>query len=1015
MNVQETYSVICQTQNGLGYEFGLVEQIEQAADSPIQRQLYLEAEQRIGKEYFDAISFSGDAPIAYFNLMSEYDAKAVRKLHKLIWNQSRVPSLYIVTPAELRIYNCYDEPVEPNKDIKTRLVRRIKIAEETLNHYHDFAKVQFDSGQFWKTSYGRRYHSDKRVDYHLLAQLRETRKTLHDDYHLPFPIIHDLLGRAIFILYLEDRGAIRDGYYSDQFLDEANSFLDILQNRDATYRLFDALAKRFNGDLLPVTDNERKHVKETHLAIVRNLFGGGNIRTGQMFLWRPYDFRAIPIELVSAIYEEFLHKEEGKAKTSKNGAYYTPHPLVEFVMNEVLPWPSPNNHDYNLKILDPACGSGIFLVEAYRRLIARWMYSHNTNKIEPEQLKEILSSRIFGVDINPDAIGVAAFSLYLALLDHLTPRTIWERFQFPYLTYRGTDSEKSGNNLFPMSTFLENAPFEDNDYDLVVGNPPWKRANLPAEIAQYCHKHKIAQELAQAFAWRARDFSQKGTIALIVNSKTLFNNGSGDKNFRQKLLSECYLQTVVNFSALRKKRGGLGKQMFTAAVGPASILFYQATMPEDASDEILYCTPKPTRLDNSLPHITIDASEIQFIPREQFIELDWAWKIGMWGTQRDFEIIRNFKKFPTLGTFIEQNPEWHIGTGLQKPYGGIVRDPDLVDLPLVDTSSIQRYWGGTILFKLNPLGDISFRRLGAKEAYKKPHILIKQGQVQKRFCAAFVDFDCAFMNAVSGIHSPDEKLLKAIVAYLNSSFASYFLFLTASTWGVERERVNFNEILELPGIPFTISEENIESLATKVDEIGDMLAQKPDQSLNELKQKELEIDDIIFNYLNLSSNERSLIQDVLGYSLDFFQEGEKSQACDPVFNGQLKAYAMTICKTLNSILQFGSATVWAAIYEGESPLNIISLNFNLEYPADSVIVVDADMDAELTRINDKLSEEQSENIYLRRHLKLYGKDSLDIIKPNEQRFWSQSVALKDADAILAEGIIQGNSDVKQFA
>jgi len=1015
MNVQETFSVIRQTQNGLGYEFGLIEQIEQASDSPIQRQLYLEAEQRIGKEHFNAISFSGDAPIAYFRLMSEYDAESVRKLHKLIWNQSRVPSLYIVTPAELRIYNCYDEPVEPNQDIETRLVRRIKIAEETLNHYHDFAKVQFDSGEFWKTSYGRRYHSDKRVDYHLLAQLRETRETLHDDYHLPFPIIHDLLGRAIFILYLEDRGAIRDGYYSDQFLDDANSFLDILHSRDATYRLFDALAKRFNGDLLPVTDDERKRVNEAHLAIVRNLFGGGDIHTGQMSLWRPYDFRAIPIELVSAIYEEFLRKEEGEAQTSKNGAYYTPHPLVEFVMNEVLPWPSPDKHDYNLKILDPACGSGIFLVEAYRRLIARWMYSHDTNKIEPEQLKEILTSKIFGVDINPGAIGVAAFSLYLALLDHLTPRTIWERFQFPYLTYRGTDSEKSGNNLFPMSTFLENAPFEDNDYDLVVGNPPWKRANLPAEIAQYCHKHKIAQELAQAFAWRARDFSQDGTIALIVNSKTLFNNGSGDKNFRQKLLSECYLQTVVNFSALRKKRGGLGKQMFAAAVGPASILFYKASLPEDAADEILYCTPKPTRLDNSLPHIIIDASEIQHIPRKQFIESDWAWKIGMWGTQRDYELIMGLQNIPTIEQKVNQLESWYKGVGLEHPGGGSKIDQDLANLPLVRTSSVKRYCGERIEFELKRIDHRTVRRVGAKATYKKPHILIKQGQVNKRFCSAYVDFDCAFKNTITGISSDDPLMLKALVAFLNSAFASYFMFLTVSTWGVERERVAISEILQLPGIIFQMPRSIISGLATKVDEICRIMKSVKKHSLASILEKELEIDELIFDYLKFSTTERSLIRDVLDYSLDFFQEGERSQACDPILTGQLKAYATTICRSLNSILQFGSMTVWAAIYEGESPLNIVSLNFNLDYPANTVIVVDADMDAELTRINENLREEQSGNVFLRRHLKLYGKDSLDIVKPNEQRFWSQSVALKDADAILAEGIIQGNSDVKQFA
>lgn len=504
MNEQETYARLCQTDNGLGYELGLVTSENIAESTPIQFQLYTEAKQRVGENEIDAVSFSGDAPIAYFRVLSEYDAEHVRELHKRIWNQSRVPSLYIVTPSELRIYNCYDEPVEPNEDIELRLVHRINVADEVLSLQHTFAKIQFDSGEFWKSSFGRTYKIDQRVESHLLKQLKETRRILHTEHGLPYPIIHDLLGRAIFILYLEDRKAIREGYYAEQFLDDAESFVDVLKNRESTYRLFDALAIRFNGDLLPVTEEEREQVKESDLAIIRNLFGGGDVETGQMALWRPYDFRAIPIELVSAIYEEFLQQEQGAENTRNNGAYYTPLPLVEFVMNEILPWPSPNDHRFDLRVLDLACGSGIFLVEAYRRLIARWIYSHEAVNIDPEQLKKILTSCIFGIDINPDAIRVTAFSLYLALLDHLSPRTIWEQFQFPYMTYVGSSDVEIGYNLFPLDTFSEDAPFERNDFDLVVGNPPWKRANLPENIAKYCQQHGIAQELAQAFAWRAK-------------------------------------------------------------------------------------------------------------------------------------------------------------------------------------------------------------------------------------------------------------------------------------------------------------------------------------------------------------------------------------------------------------------------------------------------------------------------------------------------------------------------------
>jgi len=720
MNEHETYTKVCQSDNGLGYELGLVSSTNLANISPIQAQLFAEAKQRVGVDEFDAISFSGETPIAYFRLLSKYDADYIRELHKRVWNQSRVPSLYIITPAELRVYNCYDEPVEPHQNIEDRLIHRINVAEEALDQNHTFAKIQFDSGEFWKTEFGRSYDSEKRVESHLLAQLKATRRHLYTDYELPLSVIHDLLGRAIFILYLEDRGAIREGYYSELFLDGATSFIDVMQDKKATYDLFDALATRFNGDLLPVTEEEKRLVTIQHLSVIRNLFGGGDVKTGQMALWRPYDFRAIPIELISAIYEEFLQKELGSQNTRNNGVYYTPLPLVEFVMNEVLPWPSSQDHNYELCILDPACGSGIFLVEAYRRLVARWMYSHQRTTIEPEQLKQLLTAYIFGIDINPDAIRVAAFSLYLALLDHLSPRTIWERFQFPYLIHGDSATIQSGSNLFSLDTFTENIPFAHNEFDLVIGNPPWKRKDLPENIAQYCHKHGIAQEMAQAFAWRVRDFCPTGEIALIINSKTLFNNSDGDKRFRQKMLSECYLHTVVNFSALRKKRSGLGRNLFISAVGPAAILIFNATIPANATQDILYCTPKPTRFDKALTQITIDASEIQHIPRDQFLKADWAWKIGMWGTQRDFMLIEKLSRHSLLNEHIIEENGWYKGVGLQKPNGGSKSDEDLEDLPLVKASSILRYWGSPITFEYKRLGTITYTRVGTKKTYRAP-------------------------------------------------------------------------------------------------------------------------------------------------------------------------------------------------------------------------------------------------------------------------------------------------------
>ncbi len=999
MDEVQTFKKICST---LGYDTGLIESVEKA-HSPVQRHIFSEAQRQI--KDLKALYFSGDVPVAYFKLLSDFDEEKIKELHRRVWNQNRVPLLYVVTPGELRIYNCFEKPAKPEDqeqlDDQNRLIKQFNIAAGVLEKLNEFSKSQIDSGAFWKSETGQRFRSDRRADQRLLEELRVTRKKLHDQ-GLDYPIIHNLLGRSIFILYLEDRGAIKDDYYT-RFLGDATTYFDVIKDKDAAYNLFKELGKRFNGDLFPVTEKERTTVKSSHLRYISKFFLGTHMLTGQTVLWRPYDFSVIPIEFVSAIYEEFLHTEGGKGHTSKKGAYYTPHPLVEFILNEVLPWPSDEDHRYDLRILDPACGSGIFLVEAFRRLVARWKFSHNKMSIPRHNLTHILTNHIYGIDINPDAVKVAAFSLYLALLDYLEPRTIWEEFKFPYLIYRSDDPKSDVGNLFPLDLFTENAPFERSDYDIVVGNPPWKRDGLPENISVYLHKLGFAQEMAQAFLWRARDFSSNGRIALLAASKILFNVEPKDRNFRGEFFGENYVETIINFSALRKTRGKRGRQLFVSAVGPASVFFYHTKAPEQQRPTILYCTPKPTRADNALPGITIDASEFKFLPREKCKTSDKIWKVAMWGTQRDLEVVERFLNTKGIGDYIDEREDWYQGRGFNTPGAKEYKDEDIANMPLMSTTSVKRYWLNRN--RLEIVGEKWFRRIGAKDTYYAPHILIKEGQHNKRFCAAFADFDCAFKYAVFGISAnTDEMLLKALTAYLNSSFASYLMFLTASTWGIERERVYPIEVLSLPGIPFQMSEDSVRELAYKVDIIGELISVGIPEADKRILKIEAEIDQIIYANLDLSESERFLIEDVLQYSLDFFQEGEKSQACNVVDTDDLVAYAKTFCDTVNSLLQFGESRASATVYDGKVPLRLVSIHIGGVKDEGSItkLTSTAKLKKALENLEKQTLTEYSESIYVRRNVKIYDGDTIHITKPDEKRFWSRSMALRDADETLAE-------------
>ena len=108
----------------------------------------------------------------------------------------------------------------------------------------------------------------------------------------------------------------------------------------------------------------------------------------------------------------------------EKGTYYTPLHLVNLVMDEVYPW---EGEYKDISFFDPSCGSGIFLVEAYRRLVCRWMSQNAVQAITCDRLNLLLKNSIFGVDINEEAIRVASFSLSLAMCDFLDQMCIRDR------------------------------------------------------------------------------------------------------------------------------------------------------------------------------------------------------------------------------------------------------------------------------------------------------------------------------------------------------------------------------------------------------------------------------------------------------------------------------------------------------------------------------------------------------------------------------------------------------------
>jgi len=957
----------------------------------------------------DAIYFSGEFPSVYFKAVPDFQEPVLKELldiQRKIWNQGKVPFLYAESPVEIRIYNCYEKPRHLTKDSgELELVQASKRVAEELNLLRQvFGKISIETGNFWKEEgYPDKVRNETRVDRSLIDNLKQTRRILYNHGKgLSKEVIHDLLLRSLFLLYLEDRGATDAKLYEGR-----KGYFEVLDDIDVTYRVYEKLEQSFNGNLSPVTPTERAIVTNDHLTEIKNCFWSGHTL---FFGWRFFDFKIIPIQLISEIYEDFLSEEIGEEQKNAAGAFYTPHPLAEFVLNEALPHASVGHINYNIKVLDPTCGSGIFLVETLNRLIDRWLLANPRKRFSFEIAKQIVLDNIFGIEKKRAAIKVAAFSLYLAMIDRLEPKTLWQTVTFPYLIYDpiSEDADKQGKNLFCMSS-LESGPFEDIDFDLLVGNPPFGGRKVEKDVRVYLENQGFGNETVEAFLHRAAQLCPHGKIALISTSKVLFNTGSTHQNFRRFLFNQCYVEKVFNFSILRRVPQGRGRNLFASTVRPISIFLYSTQIPAHPSDRLMYCAPTAAIKNRIIDGIAIDPTDVKYLPREECQRPDTKiWKAAMWGTERDYSLLKAFFANDRLNQFLKKN-KWIKGRGFQTSKSEI-KNYSIKELPFMPAKSLGRFY--TNSDRAEKFNGTDFLALGEEITYKSPHLLIKEGQVNKKFCVSFLDFDCSFRDTILGIYTPTIAAddLKLLTAYLNSRLATYLMFLTTADWGIERERVKPNEVLYLPDLCFTLPSKAKEKIVSLVDEIITVIKKEPTDIFFNAEQKisflEHEIESSLWEALNLPETDKILIEDLLNYQLDAFQSGQKSNAYKPCSLDDSKAYVHYLCKTINEFLKYTpEISVSASVLDIHigTPLNVIILHLNQRQESDTIQQLPGNkINQILTELEQYTYREHSESIYYRKFLRYYNDDIIYLVKPNEKRFWTRSMGLNDADEIILE-------------
>lgn len=806
----------------------------------------------------NAAYFKGAVPVVAFTAAES--RPDVLQTQRRLWNYGRVPVLIATTETEVLALSCNTAGTTADPD--AALMGHARGGQNLAQVLADFTRFSVESGRLTRR-HQRRLNKRNRVDQALLRNLDELRTCLLRA-DVPEEDIEPLLGRSIFVRYLEDRGILRAEDLAK--LNQPESLVSALERGwEAVSLFFGAMSDHFNGDVFRRGAISRPVAQEA-LNQLGDFFRGADLASGQQSLW-PYDFAIIPPELISSIYEKLL-----APKQKRDAAYYTPRHVVDLVLDELL---SPSWWSGSTRtILDPACGSGIFLTEAFRRIVHQRTLERQKRPTFDE-LSQLLVKSVFGIDKNVDAIGVAAFGLYLALLEHVDPRTAWLSARLPNLI---------GTNLI-ASDFFDRHSLASQKFDAIAGNPPWQSQLSPA-AARYLRDRKYVvpdRQIAVAFVWRAVEMlSDEGLVGFVLPSKTfLHNRGGAADRFRLRFFSELDVRTIVDLSPLRR-------DLFGAASSPATIVIFGQS--ETLSPAVLHVSPRRTPIAQIADAIAVPQQNIRRIPRSATQTDPAIWKPLLWGGPADVALVRHLREsFTSLRVTADKNG-WNDGPGFQIVKNGDENDAShLAGLPFIATDQLRAMRLPSELSA--PAMEPVMHRPRKLAIYLAPHVLMRKG-FRDFPEASFIPYNATFTDGLFAISSDEysNRLLRAISGILNSSVARYWFFMTASSWGVEREQLHHREWMSLPLPP--LNEERVEALVAIVTEAA---AGEPEESWR------LRLDDTVEDAYALTPDERQVVADALTIRWSEFRSGWASPAYERPSDSYLLRYGAALQTHLDGL------------------------------------------------------------------------------------------------------------------
>jgi hypothetical protein len=864
------------------------------------------------------------------------DEAQLAEIHRKLWLIGCTPLLYVGWQTRVDVLSCARGPdFWKGSNVEYDPAEKIEVAAQVSRALDDqlrrFSAYRLSDGTFWDNPDNSTLaESGKAAHQQLIRAVVETDKEIKGHKS---PVLRRLLLLTVLIKYLDDRGVFPKGWF-DQFHKGAESFFDLLQrgSPDSVRDLLSKLERKFNGDVFELPETHQR-LTTTELRRFADLVEARTLRA-QRYLWQQFSFRYIPVEVLSHLYQHFAQK--GK------GAVFTPPMLANLMLDYVMPYEHLTGSE---RILDPTCGSGVFLVGAFRRLVHYWQSHNDWKQPDVATLKSILKRSIFGVELQEEAVHLTAFSLALAICDALQPNVIWKELRLDKLVgsnlYQGDFSEK-------FQAFRSSAKKEG--FTVIVGNPPFlsKLTDAARHYRKTQQKQAVAipdNQMAYFIAEQATGLlADEGRLCLIQPHGFLYNEKA--RPFQKEFIAANQVEAVLDFTSIRKLYDG---------ADPKTVALLVTKRKPAAEHRIRHLTFRRTFSVKERIAFELDHYDRHLVAQETAKKHPWVWRVNLLGGGRLQNLADRMDRMPKLREFVESH-KWDYGEGFIAASSGPRESARwLTGRPFLPTDALTE--AGIDESRLGTVTATRFRSAYTERRYSGPIVMIREHESLP--CAFRSRGFLAYKAKIVGIHADNssapelERFYKTFVSNKNALRALCMLLGTQA----------------LMGKSSAILKRDIDVLPWPKNGNG----------------------------WGLSNWERLLCEDVITFTGEFVKLGQNSRVLkERVTTTRLKDYAQIFVEMLGS--------VYRNLREANSGL-LDGLAFQAFcFGRTSELNWPADWSTSLRQI---VYLQHGDALRTVRVLRFYERNTILIVKPDRLRYWIPSTAVRDADETLIDLRKQG--------